>query len=79
MPVLLEKIPQAVRLNMVRASIKDHLEWSVRDFLESLSKEVEVREIQAPIFGTGGTEGRGYAPTEMADRVIVGTATALHT
>ena len=78
-PVLLEKIPQAVRLNIVRASSKDHLEWSVRDFLESLSKEIEVREIQAPIFGTGGTERRGYAPRRMADRLIDGTATALHT
>ena len=78
-PVLLEKIPQAVRLNMVRASSKDHLEWSVRDFLESLSKEIEVREIQAPIFGLGGTERRGYAPRRMADRLIDGTATALHT
>ncbi|XP_065056418.1 uncharacterized protein LOC135684709 [Rhopilema esculentum] len=78
-PVLLEKIPQAVRLNMVRASSKDHLEWSVRDFLESLSKEIEVREVQAPIFGTGGTERRGYAPRRMADRIIDGTATALHT
>ena len=68
-PVLLEKIPQAVRLNMVRASSKDHLEWSVRDFLESLSKEIEVREIQAPIFGTGGHGTERLRPTENGGQV----------
>ena len=43
-PVLLEKISQAVRLNMVRGSNMDHLEWNVEEFLESLQKELQVRQ-----------------------------------
>ena len=48
-PVLVEKSPQAVLLNMVRASSKDQLEWNVQDFLESLRKEIDIREIRSPI------------------------------
>ena len=56
-PVLLEKIPQAVRLNMVRASSKDHLEWSVRDFLDSLSKEIESGKNKRRFLGQGARNG----------------------
>ena len=78
-PVLLEKIPQSVRWNMVRGSETDHLEWNVRDFLENLKKELQVREMQVPIFGPGNTERRQQTPRRFVEKVTDGTATALHT
>ena len=79
-PVLLEKIPQAVRLNMVRASSKDQLEWNVQDFLESLRKEIDVREIRAPILGSGTGDRRpNYLRRSVERPFAEGTATALHT
>lgn len=41
-PSLLEKIPEAVRLTITRG--KAHTEWSTKDLLIALEKEVELRE-----------------------------------
>ena len=77
-PVLLEKIPQSVRLNMVRGAEKSHLEWNVTDFLSSLQKELDVRELHEPIFkGNPHSTEEPRAFRRQADRVKEGTATAL--
>ena len=78
-PVLLEKIPQGVRWNMIRGADTDHLEWNVGKFLEHLKKEVQVREIQVPIFGPGNSERRHQPSRRFPDKLSDGTATALHT
>ncbi len=77
-PVLLEKIPQSVRLNMVRSSEKNQLDWDLRDFLDTLMKELEIRETHAPLIKAPKT------PTERRsnfrrtpERQTEGTATAL--
>ena len=48
-PVLMDKVPEIIRQNMVRFS-EDHLEWTVDQMLEALAKEIEVRESHVPIF-----------------------------
>ena len=78
-PVLLEKIPQGVRWNMVRGSETEQLEWTVRDFLDNLQKELQARERRAPIFGLGHMERRQQPPRRLVERTTDGTATALHT
>ena len=75
-PVLLEKIPESVRLNMVRSTRKSHLDWEVMDLLDALKKELEVREMYAPIFKPGNSERRStYRRVEENQT----TASALHT
>ena len=67
MQVLLERIPQAARLNMVRGSKMDHMEWDVQ--------ELQVGEMQTQIFGSGSAEKRHYPLQRNAEW----DATALHT
>ena len=77
-PVLFEKIPQSVRLNMVRSAEQSHLEWNVTDFLSSLQKELDVRELHEPIFkGNPHSTEEPRVFRRHADRVKEGTATAL--
>ena len=65
---------------MVGASSKDQLEWNVQDFLESLRKEINVREIRAPILGSGiGDRRPNYLRRSVERPFGEGTATALHT
>ena len=74
----MEKIPQSFRLNMVRGAEKSHLEWNVTDFLSSLQKELDVRELHEPIFkGNPFSTEAPRAFRRQADRVKEGTATAL--
>ena len=41
-PSVLEKLPQTLRLTITRG--KDHHQWNLRDLLEGLEQEVELRE-----------------------------------
>ena len=77
-PVLLENIPQSVRLNMVRGAEKIPLEWNVTDFLSSLQKTLDVRELHKPIFkGNPHSTEDPRAFRRQTDRVKEGIATAL--
>ena len=40
-PVLMEKLPEIIRLGMVRDAGKTHCEWKLEEILESLKKEIE--------------------------------------
>ena len=42
-PVILDKIPEAVKLNMIR-SAKGHQEWTMNEMLSALEAEIDVRE-----------------------------------
>ena len=46
----MEKVPEAIRYNMVRFEDKSHLEWALNEFIRALGKELEVRESYVPIF-----------------------------
>ena len=53
-PFLMAKLPDSVRMNMIRFG-DNHLEWtSMAEFIESLSREVEIRESYTPIFKPPG-------------------------
>ena len=41
-PMLLERIPESIRLTITRG--KQYLEWTLKDLLDSLLTEVELRE-----------------------------------
>ena len=43
-PFLMDKIPEQIRLSMIRFNPKDQLEWTIEDFVASLEKEIKVRE-----------------------------------
>jgi len=50
-PVLMEKIPESLRYNMIRFSdASSHLDWSVKEPTQAFEKELEVRESHAQIF-----------------------------
>ena len=52
-PVLMEKLPQSLRNNMIQFGT-NHMEWRVDDTLEALEKELDVLEGHLPIFSGGG-------------------------
>ena len=39
-PILMEKVPEAIRYNMVRFEDKIHLEWTLDEFIRALGKEL---------------------------------------
>ena len=41
-PTVLNKLPEVVRLTITRD--KEHLKWNVKDFVDALQAEVELRE-----------------------------------
>eukprot|EP00794_Sanderia_malayensis_P001248 gene1248-biopygen477 len=43
-PVILDKIPENVRYNMIRSSSSDHLEWNMKEMLTALERELVIRE-----------------------------------
>ena len=78
-PVLMEKIPEVVRFNMIRATEKNQLKWALDDLLSALEKELEVRESHVPLLKYAG---HGSAVTEKSARPKTGyfqgeTATSL--
>ena len=48
-PILMDKVPESVRLNMIRFNERNHLEWMITDFTEAFEKEIRVRECHVPI------------------------------
>ena len=78
-PILMEKIPEVVRFNMIRATGKNHLKWALDDLLSALEKELEVRESHVPLLKYAG---HGSAVAEKATKpkreyFQGGTATSL--
>eukprot|EP00795_Rhopilema_esculentum_P014904 gene14904-biopygen4596 len=47
-PVLMGKLPESVRINMIRFG-KNHMDWNLDDMLEAFQKELEVLEGHFPI------------------------------
>ena len=78
-PVLLEKIPEAVRLNMFRIG-SNHLEWSIEDLLHAFAKELEIRESHVPVLkgiSYSANPQRGDRPRPQHHTERVSTASAL--
>ena len=62
-PVIMDKIPESIRYNMIRFG-ENHLDWTLDKLIESLEKELEIRESHVPLLGPkaeknfGGQFGR---------------------
>ena len=59
-PMLLERIPDSVRLTITRG--KQYLEWTLKDLLDSLLTEVELREDHNLTAQRGGSNDRRKGP-----------------
>ena len=64
-PVLMEKIPEVARFNMIRATEKNQLKWALDDLLSALEKELEVRESHVPLLKNAG---HGSAVTDKRNK-----------
>eukprot|EP00794_Sanderia_malayensis_P010579 gene10579-biopygen7718 len=53
-PVLLEKVPENIRISMIRFNEKDQMDWTLGEMLGALEKEVNVRENHMPLLKGGG-------------------------
>eukprot|EP00795_Rhopilema_esculentum_P008904 gene8904-biopygen10482 len=79
-PVLMDKVPEAVRLNMIRGS-KNHQEWDMEEMLVAFREELEIREQHVSIsmaLGNGTVSGRTSSErrSEMKPRFPGRTTTA---
>jgi len=86
-PVLLDKIPEGIRLGMTRSSKTRYQEWTMEEMLEALREELEPREHQVTSFkGAYGNASTRKEQKEADDfklrtarRQKPTTASALHT
>ena len=83
-PELMDKLPQSLRISMIRAS-DCHGEWNLSDFLTALKKELEICESHAPLFRTNFAPGQGgkdqvsmARPNNKQSNGQQKTASALH-
>eukprot|EP00794_Sanderia_malayensis_P013531 gene13531-biopygen10799 len=53
-PVLMEKVPENIRISMIRFNEKDQMDWTLGEMLGALEKEVNVRENHMPLLKGGG-------------------------
>ena len=78
-PFLLEKVPEQMRIKMIRFSNNDHLEWNIKDFIEALENEVVVRESHVPLGkqnNHGNSSGKNMQQRKRSS-MDLGTAKAL--
>ena len=59
-PMLLERIPDSIRLTITRG--KQYLEWTLKDLLDSLLTEVELQEDHNLTAQRGGSNDRKKGP-----------------
>ena len=76
-PVLIEKIPESVRFNMIRSSEKNHLKQTLEDLTAALDKELEIRESYVPSLKSGGTVHSHLKKMSSGSWSQGGTANAL--
>eukprot|EP00795_Rhopilema_esculentum_P008170 gene8170-biopygen9285 len=72
-PVLMDKVPEAVRLNMIRGS-KNHQEWDMEEMLVAFREELEIREQHVSIsmaLGNGTVSGRTSSERRSSQRSFV--------
>ena len=60
-PTVLNKLPEVVRLTITRD--KEHLKWNIKDFVDALQAEVELRECHALTSpaGNNNNDGNNYS------------------
>eukprot|EP00794_Sanderia_malayensis_P006437 gene6437-biopygen4765 len=81
-PVLIEKLPEGIRLGMLRDVGKSHLDWNLEEMLGVLSKELEIRECHFQLSRNPNGQGRPEDTRRSRQesnpgRTTMGTANAL--
>ena len=76
-PALMEKLPEAIRCNMIRGSQQSHLTWSLDDMIFELEKELEIRESCLPL-KMGEKEEKISRRPYREETFRGGTATSLY-
>ena len=80
MPLLMEKVPENIRINMICFSDKEQMEWMLDDMLVALEKEVSVRESHMTLIVTKGSSKAGNeerGSTRPKQQQETGTANTL--
>ena len=81
-PVIMDKIPEQIRMNMIRFG-EDYLSWTLDEMLDAFAKEVEIRESHFSVFKTQQqkewTGGNHTRPVQQDQKERMGTASALFT
>ena len=81
-PVLMDKIPEQIRMNMIRFG-GDYLSWTVDETLDAFAKEIEIKESHFSVFKTRQqkewTGGNHIKPVQQDQKERMGTASALFT
>eukprot|EP00794_Sanderia_malayensis_P011463 gene11463-biopygen9142 len=81
-PVLIEKLPEGIRLGMLRDVGKSHLDWNLEEMLGALSKELEIKECHVQLSRNPNGQGRPEDTRRSRQesnpgRTTMGTANAL--
>ena len=83
MPVLVDKIPEQIRVNIIRFG-GDYLSWTLDEMFEAFSKEVEIKESHFSVFkaqrqtqSIGGNRPIQTRPVQQGQNGRLGTASAL--
>lgn len=75
-PVLMDKLPKQIQLNMVRGVGKTMLEWTLDEFIKALDSELEVRECHASIVRLGISSNNQPPRRPKQDISTTGPSTA---
>ena len=63
-PIFLDKLPESLRISMIRTHEKEQIEWKVDDLISALESEVFIRESHMPLvlsLRNWRNETEGYA------------------
>ena len=78
-PVVMEKIPEPIRISMIRFG-GDYLDWNLEELLKAFAREVEIREINVPMQNQQQQQQRiDRRPSHSKQGEKIGTASALFT
>ena len=79
-PVLMDKLPEGIRINMIRFG-GDYLNWGLDEMMEALAKEVEIRESHVSVFRSQPSQSQVSTsrPIQQPHKEKIGTASSLFT
>ena len=66
-PMLMEKISEGVRFNMIRSTEKKQINWGLDDLLVALGRQLEIHENHVSVFKSGGSQEKGTRPKRGDD------------
>ena len=68
-PTIMEKLPEMFRLTITRE--REFLEWSMKELLEAMTKEIELREAHHAVINTSEGNPREESRIRRKDRMVI--------